>query len=104
MSKLNVPWPPQDPSEVATKDYVDKNLLASQDLTLELNGVANIAMILYGYEDQIPAEIKADIREQLDILERYMIELTKAAREGRKNAYWHEVRENKQAYPKREQT
>jgi hypothetical protein len=41
----------------------------------------------------------AQIYQQLDLMERYMVELQKAVSEGRPPAYWHEIRQNKDSYP-----
>lgn len=77
----------------------NKSVLVPDKLTLEVNGVANLHAILMLNEDSIPFEVQERIKAELDTLERYMIEFKKAATEGRKNAYWHEVVADKKAFP-----
>lgn len=64
---------------------------------LELNGLANIHGLLYVHEDNLPEKFKADLKEQLDLLERYMIAL--GSDEGA--PLWHELKANLERYPKR---
>lgn len=79
-------------------------------IVLEVNGLANISAILDSLEmdkkdlgeypqDAVKKAVD-DVREQLDLLNRYMVALTKAANQARaKNPYWHEVRDDKHRYP-----
>ena len=71
---------------------------------IELNGLANIKILLDDLTSNSPNldEVlvpAAKIYQQLDVLERYMLAVADAAREGRTPPYWHEVRENKDKYP-----
>ena len=71
---------------------------------IELNGVANIKMLmdhlLRGTPSLDECHITmAKIYQQLDLLERYMVEVQRAVSEDRSPAYWHEVREHKDKYP-----
>lgn len=72
---------------------------------IELNGLANISMIL-----QVEVDKKSDqmvmnmetfdsIKQQLQLLERYMLAYNKAINDGTKTPYWHEVRNNPALYP-----
>lgn len=83
---------------------------------LELNGVANIDMLVQGLEAELvhfekhPADdtIKKtinNIKEQLDTLNRYMTAVSAEVRANHKEGktyveipLWHEVRENKDKY------
>jgi hypothetical protein len=72
------------------------------DITVELNGVANIKflvneMLFICAENEGPIEA---INNQLDILERYLVEIANAVREDRANAAWHEVRMDPSSFPK----
>jgi hypothetical protein len=69
---------------------------------IEINGLANIHILLqqveadfgheYGLEEGEAAILK--IKEQLDLLERYMLAFAEATQRGERPPYWHEVREN----------
>lgn len=65
---------------------------------IELNGVANIKMLL-----QFPLKNeemqKQALDEQLELLERYMLAVADAARNEEEPPFWHEIRENKNKYP-----
>jgi len=70
---------------------------------IELNGIANIKILMDNligtvpYRDETLVEA-AEIYQQLDLMERYMVEVGKAMMENRKPAYWHEIRENKEKF------
>jgi hypothetical protein len=68
-------------------------------LEVELNGVANIKMLLDDDSLTWKNGLRPRIEEQLDLMERYLLELGRAAAEGRPNAPWHEVRENPSKFP-----
>lgn len=72
---------------------------------MELNGVANIDLML-----QIEVDIKdgmatmneetmISIKEQLVLLERYMLAYNKAIQNEVQTPFWHEIRENPSLYP-----
>lgn len=72
---------------------------------IELNGVANIHVIL-----QLEADVKdgvvtmnvetiASIEKQLDTMERYMLAYNDAINNGVETPFWHEVRDNPTKYP-----
>lgn len=71
---------------------------------IELNGVANIKLLLDEVVDSsqnldevlVPA---TKIYQQLDVLERYMLAVAEAAANNQRPPYWHEVRDNKDKYP-----
>jgi hypothetical protein len=65
---------------------------------VELNGVANIKALLE-MPLECPVVQRKALMDQLDFLERYMIALSVAAKEGTEPPAWHEVRENKNNYP-----
>ena len=79
---------------------------------MELNGIANLHILV----DQLPIDNGEDletynkIKEQLDLLERYMLAVQDAIKTERNNynndyaryeeiPAWHEVRENPAKYP-----
>ena len=73
---------------------------------LELNGVANITMLLNMEADQssdglvtMNAETLTSIKEQLVLLERYMLAREIALTTNTEAPFWHEVRENPELYP-----
>jgi hypothetical protein len=65
---------------------------------IELNGVANIKMLM-DYPLECPVVQRKAIMEQLDYLERYMLALSDAASMGLQPPAWHEVRENRKTFP-----
>ena len=65
---------------------------------IELNGVANIKMLL-DYPLECPVVQKNALNDQLDVLERYMLALADAAEAGKTPPAWHEVRENRKSFP-----
>lgn len=69
---------------------------------MEINGVANILMIaeMAKMKGEISEETHKDIIDQCDLMERYMLAVAEANRKGLKVPYWHEIRENRTAYPK----
>lgn len=80
---------------------------ASNKQIMELNGVANLLLILQSspienvvreggvaFEQAIMA-----MEEQLDLLERYMVAFNKSIQEGTQNPYWHEIKANPNQYP-----
>ncbi len=73
---------------------------------MELNGVANIDLMI-----QVEVDVKGDkaemnvetlnsIKEQLVLLERYMLAYNKAIRNGTQTPMWHEVYANPKLYPR----
>jgi len=72
---------------------------------MEVNGVANLMILLEGLESCAPSltneqyEHVAKAHEQLELLERYMLAFNKAVQEGTANPFWHEVKANPSAYP-----
>lgn len=82
---------------------------------MELNGIANLLIILnseecsfttvIGTDDGdkdhqcIPLERMSDIKMQLEYLERYMVAYNKAVREGTQTPFWHEILANPKAFP-----
>ena len=81
---------------------------------MELNGVANIDVMIQMAQanETIDPQLAKDIKEQLDLLERYMLAYKNARDENESVLYngfgtdmfslvpkWHEVRENKEKYP-----
>lgn len=75
-------------------------------MNIELNGVANLSMMvdLLVLEEKLPADEAIKMKEQLDLLERYMLVLAKNSQEIKPIPAWHEVRENKLAYPNRRES
>ena len=71
---------------------------------MELNGVANIMILV----DQITQESESNnhinvaikIKEQAEMLERYMLAFNDAVNKQEKSPYWHEIRENPSKYPR----
>jgi hypothetical protein len=72
---------------------------------IELNGLANISMLLQVEVDKkneqmvMNVETFDSIKKQIELLERYMLAYNKAINEGTKTPYWHEVRDNPTLYP-----
>ena len=68
---------------------------------IELNGVANLTILLneLQYDRRFQADLESDIKEQLKLLERYMIAYCKAVNDGVEAPQWHEVRDNPTKYP-----
>ena len=86
---------------------------------MELNGVANLKILVEGIEDLADSnkEVRSEafqplvekMKEQLLLLERYMIAYASAAQQAVSISYeenqdirapfWHEVRENPENYP-----
>lgn len=79
------------PQEVFSKKF---------DFRVEVNGIANIYAILEmaKMEKKCPVVFDKEIREQLDIMERYMLAVADAGRTGKNPPMWHEVRENKDKF------
>jgi hypothetical protein len=73
---------------------------------MELNGVANMKMILdmmvedYPYLDERLVEVSR-LYKQLDLLERYMIAVSDYENAGQVGEYpmWHEILQNPKAFP-----
>lgn len=63
---------------------------------LEVNGIANLAALIYLYEETLPEKFKQDVQEQLDLLERYIVAI-----ESGNVPFWHELKANKEQFPKR---
>jgi len=83
--------------DVAINIKMDETSMARDTSVLpkgiELNGVANIHLMLDMMQPNEPMEVlnyKNKIKEQLDLLERYMIEYSKNP-----DIKWHEIKENK---------
>jgi hypothetical protein len=70
---------------------------------LELNGISNLHLLLDQARPDMPTNAHNSMKEQLDLLERYIIEVDTAAKEGRKHAFWHDVIANPSAYPNRKE-
>lgn len=74
---------------------------------LELNGVANIHMLLDLETDEsngrvaMNQETVVSIKTQLELLERYMLAREEAFKNNTVAPFWHEVRENPKSYPTR---
>jgi hypothetical protein len=74
---------------------------------IELNGVANLTLILQGDTiDGVKREggvafgrAVENMQEQLNLLERYMLAYAEAMDKGLKPPYWHEVLANPKAFP-----
>lgn len=73
---------------------------------IELNGIANIKVLCdieigpINVEDpDSVCKTLERIKQQADMLERYMIACCKAMNEGVAPPFWHEVRENPEKYP-----
>ncbi len=87
----------------------------SKKQLMELNGIANLILILRSEECSFETEIMTDngleshqcipqsqmekIKQQLDLLERYMVAYNKAISSGTQTPYWHEILANPKAYP-----
>ncbi len=79
---------------------------------IELNGVANIHCLLSLLEENLSAPVSNgcsdacvavnldSIKDQLDVLERYMLAYARAVDNGITPPAWHEVRDNISLYPK----
>lgn len=68
---------------------------------IELNGLSNLHILIDKIEEGFgQGHPDADnAKEQLVLLERYMIAYAEAMNAGTKPPYWHEVRENPNLYP-----
>lgn len=72
----------------------------NKDFHIELNGIANMhLMIDVADGPQVNKALHTALKEQLDLLERYMLAVAKAAREGAAPPAWHEIRANKGIFP-----
>lgn len=75
--------------------------------SIELNGIANILILIemaenaVGHEAPDVEDVEAfkEIKNQVDLLERYMIAFAAAVNNNRDTPFWHEVREAPQNYP-----
>jgi hypothetical protein len=69
---------------------------------IEINGVANILIIAETAKmnGEISEETYTDIVDQCDVMERYMLAVAEANRNGLPVPFWHEVRDNRLKYPK----
>ena len=68
---------------------------------MEINGVANIKVLLVGAD--LDPELRKKIEEQLDLLQRYMKACDQVVEKNgckKKLPAWHEIRLNKDKYPK----
>jgi hypothetical protein len=64
---------------------------------IELNGVANMFMIIDNKEGNDLFEIQ--MRDQLDLLERYMLAFAEAYKNDESVPFWHEINANPMRYP-----
>ena len=74
---------------------------------IELNGIANITMLIDCEVDKtedgryiINQGTISSIKEQLVLLERYMLAHQRALVENTEAPFWHEVRANPELYPR----
>lgn len=74
---------------------------------MELNGVANIDLMIQVEVDQLPdgravmnQETLESIKNQLVNIERYMLAYNDAVNKGIQTPYWHEVLANPTKYPR----
>jgi len=69
---------------------------------IEINGVANLTLLIDQLlEEHVPmkTQLEDDIKEQLILLERYMLAQQAAKDNNTTPPFWHEVRENPILYP-----
>ena len=73
---------------------------------IELNGIANIKMIMdFSIESHndgtlvMTPDVLEQMQEQLDLLERYLLAYNKAVNDNVSSPFWHEVTHNPSAYP-----
>ena len=73
---------------------------------MELNGVANIHIIMSSFAEtkedgtiSLSKEDYANLMSNLDLLERYMLAYSNAAKQNETLPFWHEIRQNKEKYP-----
>ena len=69
---------------------------------IELNGVANLHLLVdKAFNDHVPmiTQVEQYIKEQLILLERYMIAFSDSVSNQVEPPKWHEVRENPSKYP-----
>lgn len=72
---------------------------------MELNGVANMSLLLQLETDvrdnkvEMNIETLVTLKEQLILLERYMLAYNAAVTKGEQTPYWHEVLANPDKYP-----
>lgn len=69
--------------------------------TMEVNGIANLHLLLSNDDatQNLSEETMKDIKEQLDLLERYMIAYQASVEAGKPNPFWHDIKANPSAYP-----
>lgn len=72
----------------------------------ELNGVANIEIALFIAKEDRDLGLAVDldlleqrIKEQTDLLSRYIMAISKSARDGSEFPKWHEIIANKKMFP-----
>ncbi len=68
---------------------------------MELNGVANILLLLQteaGYN--MPTHLYKGIEEQSILIERYMLAFSDSVSKGEQPPFWHEVKANPSKYPR----
>ena len=72
-----------------------------KEFPIELNGVANIAILLWQLEnkDVETSEVSSKIVKELDFLERYMLALKFAAENNTNPPAWHDIKANPENYP-----
>lgn len=82
--------------------------MPNQKVNIELNGIANLLILLdmaeggFGSEMPDDEQIKAfeQLPTQIELLERYMLAFTDAINKQEQPPYWHEVRDNPSKYPR----
>lgn len=73
------------------------------NIKIELNGVANIKLLMdklvktMDNNDEQLIEV-AKIYQQLDYMERYMVAIADAVQKNESNPFWHEIRTNKDSF------
>lgn len=67
---------------------------------MELNGIANMLAIISMAEEssQIDATVAAELRDQLNVMERYLVAVSDCNRSGKQIPFWHDVRDNRTMY------
>lgn len=87
-------------------DYVkfyeehQKNGIKIIPIGIEVNGVANLIMLLQGFENGAVerGEFLDSAFKQTDLLLRYMLAIADSVNAGQAVPYWHQVRQNPAKY------
>ena len=74
---------------------------------MEINGIANLHIIVDGLYDKLKeagqdtkySQDFIKIKEQLDLLERYMLAVKEAHDNMSQVPYWHDIKANKKVFP-----